>query len=181
MNLDGLKRLLGMATKGAGQVGKAAGQAAGGAARLMGKPLGKLAQPLKPMAASQMAPMMARDGSPMPTTNFGPRANPRMQEDDGMVWGPRGMQPLSAMRQGEPWQNAQGQAPRPTMFDQQRFNPTQFDVPVGFPVPGGSNTPRLYEDGSYGRDTRGGLEMPQGMPGVRLYEDGSYADRRPRY
>lgn len=102
MNLDGLKRLLGMATKGAGQVGKVAaqaGQAVGeavnplrGAAKLMGKPMGqlknlptlreprqlpgKLLEPmpyLKELQPMQPRPMMARDGSMMPTTTFGPR------------------------------------------------------------------------------------------------------------
>ena len=80
-----------------------------------------------------------------------------------------------------PYAKLRPQMSMPTQFDENRFRSAQFDVPFGFPIPGGSNSPRLYEDQTYGRDTRGGLEIPQGMPGVTLYEDGSYADRRPRY
>jgi hypothetical protein len=35
----------------------------------------------------------------------------RPQEDDGMVYGPRGMEALSEMMPGEPWQNPMGPQP----------------------------------------------------------------------
>jgi len=57
MNLDGLKRLLGMATKGAGQAAKAVMPMAmplQGAAKLMGKPMGQLQAPRE---ARGFAPM----------------------------------------------------------------------------------------------------------------------------
>lgn len=88
----------------------------------------------------------------------------------------QGMAPMAQPPQG--WQGEtmpqRQAAPRPTQFDENRFRANQFDVPFGFPIPGGSNRPRLYEDGTYGRDSRGGLSLPQGRPGVSLYEDDSY-------
>lgn len=162
MNLDGLKRLLGMATKGAGQVGKAAaqaGQAAGkdmmpvplqGAAKLLGKPMGQLknlptlreprqlpGKLLEPMPAMrqqlQPRPMMARDGSPMPTTTFGPR----VQEDDFPVWGPRGAQSLKSIQRDQPWMPMGGDLLRQRQqYDAQPQAPQYMGVdPMDFGYP----------------------------------------------
>lgn len=51
-------------------------------------------------------------------------------------------------------------------------------TPFGFPIPGGMNRPRFFEDGSYSRDPRGGLNIPRSIPGMQMFEDNSYIDRR---
>lgn len=57
-------------------------------------------------------------------------------------------------------------------------NPDYPQTPFGFPIPGGMNKPRFFEDGSYSRDPRGGLNIPRSMPGMQMFEDNSYIDRR---
>jgi len=136
--LDGLKKLLGAVPGAAMEAGKAVAKAApllvgpGPAIAPLLKKKQQQAQPMPPQPARPMSENKRRSylneaiGMPygdyttqMPQSRpafgaYDPRQQgapfiPRPAEDDAMVWGPRGAQPLNTIQRNQPWQRMNDQ------------------------------------------------------------------------
>lgn len=117
--LEGLKKLLGGAVKGAGQMVPGVAQGVDFAKMVQNNRQAQQPMPQQQVGETQRRAMLndaigmpygdytARP--PMPQGRQGAPFIPRPQEDDAMVWGPRGAQPLNTIQRNQPWQRMNNQ------------------------------------------------------------------------